>query len=341
MAGAWRPSERCHREWRIHKARCSVEAPRAAGAGASLSHADLPPSHQTRPGRPSVAACSQYWLEPLVEPRGSADDPAMSDLEFQRALSSDQMREALSLLDGAARVKLRTARVEDLNPADEVDSGADQASTTTVTTNCFPAAEDAQQRRKQLNVVPAFYGLGIAAAAALTLLSWSERALTPPAPLGVAGEQLPDPQPAQLVKSASPELPVANPRSDRSSHGSEQLRPKPEVAAATPVDQANSGDDQAAAKGATNRASSISHTGQTATVTAFAASSHWWDERASRKPQEGWWRMSAVRGAAARKRFWRRHWQPLAEMNGQCFNAACPPWQKQRAFYEPPRTVTQ
>src|ERR1700739_4020876 len=106
----------------------------------------------------------------------------MSDLEFQRALSPDQMREALSLLDGAGRPKLRNVQVGGSSPAEEVASGTDQgASTTTAAPNPVPAAENAHQRRKHLNLVFAFYGLGIAAAAALALLSWSERALAPPA----------------------------------------------------------------------------------------------------------------------------------------------------------------
>src|ERR1700738_4716291 len=111
----------------------------------------------------------------------------MRDLEFQRALSPDQMREALSLLDSTARARLRNVQVGDSSPAEAVSCGADQASTTTATPNRLPAAESPHQRRKHLNLVLAFYGLGIAAAAALTLLSWSERARTPPALPGIAG----------------------------------------------------------------------------------------------------------------------------------------------------------
>jgi hypothetical protein len=236
----------------------------------------------------------------------------MSDLEFQRALSPDQMREALSLLDGAARAKLRNVQVGDLNPAEEVGPGADHASTTTAAPNRLLAAEDAHQRRKHPNLVLVFCGLGITAAAALTLLSWSERAFTPSGLPGIAGEQLPNPQPAQLVNSASPALPVVNPTSDRNPHGSEERSSKPEVASATTVHQE------------------------------IATSPAWWDERASLKPKEVWWRTSAVRAAAGKKRFWRHRWQAFAEINGGgCFHAACPFWQKRRAFYEPPRNVTQ
>jgi hypothetical protein len=235
----------------------------------------------------------------------------MSDLEFQRALTPDQIREALSLLDGAARAQLRNVQVGDLNPAEEVGPGADHASATTAPPNRLLAAEDAHQRRKHLNLVFVFCGLGIAAAAALTLLSWSERALIPSGLPGIAGEELPNPRPAQLVDSASPALPVVNPTSDRNPHGSEERRSNPEVASATAVHQE------------------------------IATSPAWWDEQASLKPKEVWWRTSAV-PAAAKKRFWRHRWQPFAQINGRgCFHAACPFWRKRRAFYEPPRNVTQ
>jgi hypothetical protein len=250
----------------------------------------------------------------------------MSDLEFQRVLSPAQMCEALSLLDGAARPKLRNVQVGDLSPAEEVGSGADQASTTTATPNRLPAAEDAHQRRKHLEVVLAFYGLGIAAAAALTLLSWSERTLTPRALPGIAGELLPNPQPAQLVKTASPAL-AANAPPDQSSGGAERGPPKPEVASYSHVGHANRDDDQAAVRDAANSANAIPYA---------------WDERASRKPKEAWWHARAVRVAEAKKRFWRRHWQARAEINrGECSFFVCLAWQTQRIVYEPPRNVTQ
>jgi hypothetical protein len=264
----------------------------------------------------------------------------MSDLEFQRALGPDQMREALSLLDSTAGLKIQNLQVGDLSPTEEVDPGVDQASTTRATQDQPPAVEDPQQHTKHRNlVVVALCGLGIAAAATLTLLSWSDRVLTPPPLPGIAHEQLPNQPAAQLVKSASPALPVANPPPDQSPGGSERWPSKPAVADSSPVGHANRDDDQAAVKDAANSASAIP---QTATVTAIATRQAWWDERASRKPKEVWSHTSAVRVAAAKKRYWRRHWQPLAEINGgECFLAACPPWQKHRAFYEPPRTVTQ
>jgi hypothetical protein len=250
----------------------------------------------------------------------------MSDLEFQRALSPDQIREALSLLDGAARAKLRNVQVGDVSPAKEADSGADQASTTNATANRLAAAEDAHQRRKHLNPLLAFYGLGIAATAAVTLLSWSERALTPPDAPGIAGEQLPNPQPAQLMKSASPTL-AANAPPDQSSGAAERRRLKPEVAGSSHVDHGNRDEDQAAVKDAPNSTNAIPNA---------------WDERPSRKPKEAWRHARAVRAAEAKKRFWRRHWQARAEINrGACFFFVCLPWQTQRTVYQPPRYVTQ
>src|SRR5437764_490135 len=193
----------------------------------------------------------------------------MSDLEFQRALSSDQMREALSLLDGGACAKLRNGQTGELSPAEEVGSGADQASTTSATPNRLPAAEDAHQRRKHLNPVLAYYGLGIAAAAALTLLSWSERGLTPPALPGIAGEQLPNPQPAQLAESASPAL-AANAPSEQSSGGAERPPSNPEVAGSSHLGHADRDNDQAAVKDAADSANAIPYA---------------WNERTSRKPK--------------------------------------------------------
>jgi hypothetical protein len=236
------------------------------------------------------------------------------------------MREALSLLDGAARAELRDVQVGDFSPAEEVASGADQASTTNATPNRLPAAEDAHQRRKQLNPVLAFYGLGIAAAAALTLLSWSERALAPPALPGIVGEQLPNAEPAQLVKSASPAL-AANAPPDQSSGGTERQPLKPEVAGSSHVGHGIRDDDQAAAKDAANSANAIPYA---------------WDERPSLKPNEAWRHTRAVRVAEAKKRFWRRHWQARAEIDRrECFFFVCLPWQTQRIVYQPPRNVPQ
>lgn len=240
----------------------------------------------------------------------------MSDLEFQRALSPDQMREALSLLDNALRAQPEQLQVEELRQTEVVDPEAEQASTATATPTGLPAGEDAQ-RKKHLSPVVVFYALGIAAAAALTLLSWSERTLAPPAQPGNAGGQLANPQPAQQVKTASS-------LSDQNSHGSEQRNSMPELATSSPVDQGSR--------------SAV----QTATVTPVATNQGWWGEPASRKPKGVLRHTSAVRVAPAKSRFSRRHWRLLAEINGaECFHAACLPLQKRRAFYEPPRTTTQ
>ena len=57
----------------------------------------------------------------------------MGDLEFQRELSPDQLREALSLLDRAAGVKPQNLQVGDLSSAEEGDPGADEACATMAT----------------------------------------------------------------------------------------------------------------------------------------------------------------------------------------------------------------
>ena len=263
---------------------------------------------------------------------GSPGNAAMSDLEFQRELSPEQIREALSLLDSKAGAQNQNLRVEDLSPFEEVDPEVDQSSTTTATPERPPAAEDPQQRKKYLNLVVAFYGLGIAAAGALALLSWSEGTLTPPPIPGIADEHQP-------AKSAPPALPVVSPPLDQSPGGSERRPSKPEVAGSRPGGYPNRDDDQAAIRDAANSVSAIPHAAQTATVTTIAARQAWRDERASRKSKEALWHARAVRVATAKKRFWRRHWQTRAEI--KCFFFVCFPWQTQRAFYEPPGNVTQ
>jgi hypothetical protein len=264
----------------------------------------------------------------------------MSDVEFQRELSPDQLREALSLLDSTAGMKIGNLQVGDLNPGEEVDLGADQASTTTAMQGRLPAAEDSQHRTKHLNLaVVAFGGLGIAAATALTLLSWNQRSFTPPPLPEIAHEQLPNHPAAQLVTSVSPTRPVANPPADQSPGGSERPLSKLEGASSSSVGQAIHSDDHPAARDAVNNANAMPYTAQMATVTAVATKQTWSGERASRKPREAWWHARAVRVAAAKKRFWRRHWQAGAEV--ECVFFVCLAWQTQRAFYEPPRNVTQ
>src|ERR1700739_4976362 len=98
----------------------------------------------------------------------------MNDLEFQRELSPEQMREALSLLDSTAGAQNQTVQIEDLRPAEEVNPEPDQSSTTMPTQDRPSAVEDPQQRRKHLNLAVPFFGIGIAAAGALALWSWWE-----------------------------------------------------------------------------------------------------------------------------------------------------------------------
>jgi hypothetical protein len=285
----------------------------------------------------------------------------MSDLEFQRELSPEEIREALSLLDSAARAKTRSLPLGDVSPTEEVDAGTDQAGATMAIHPRLAATGDPQHLRKHLNLAIAFYGLGIAAAAAVTLLSWSERALTPPVP-EIARQQLPN-QPVKPVNGASPSFLVTNSRPDQSSGGSERA-PKRELAGPSPGGQ--TGDHQAAVGAAASSASAIPYAARPATVPAIATMQAWWDERTSRKRREGWWHGRAVRGAdlprmvdaravptqgrfsplrvaAAKSRFWRRHWQPRAVVNNtECFSFACVILRNQRAFnYDPPRNLTQ
>jgi hypothetical protein len=244
----------------------------------------------------------------------------MSDLEFKRELSPDQLREALSLLDRAAGAKPQNLQVGDLSSAEGGDPGADQASTTMATQGRLPAIEDHQQRTKHLNLVAAaFCGIGIAATATLALLSWSDRAPTSPSISEIAHEQLSDQPPGQLVKSASSALPVAISPPDQSPGGSERRPATPEVTGS--VGYSNRDDDQPAVKGAANTASAIPYAAQTATATSLATAPAWWNERASRKPKGAWLHARAGRVAAAKQRSSRRHWQARAEI--KCFLFVC------------------
>ena len=160
---------------------------------------------------------------------GSAGEPAMGDLEFQRELSPEQIREALSLLDSTAGAQNQNLRIGDLRPAKEANLEPDQSSTTTVTQDRPPASEDPQQRKKHLNLAVAFFGIGIAAAGALALLSWRE-SVSPPPMLGIGHEKPPEQSAAPAAKSDSPALPVAKPPPDQSPVGSERQPSLPEPA---------------------------------------------------------------------------------------------------------------
>jgi len=246
----------------------------------------------------------------------------MSDLEFKRELSPDQLREALSLLDGAAGAKPQNLQVGDLSSAEEGDPGADQASTTMTTQGRLPAIEDVKQPTKHLNLVAAaFCSLVIAATATPALLSWSDRAPTPPSVPGITHEQLPNQPPAQLVKSVSPAFPVVDLQSDQTPRGSERQPSTPEIKSS--IGHANRDDDQPVVTGAPNTPSAIPYAAQTDTATSLATRQAWWDDRASRKPKKVRLHTRGDRVVTAKHRFSRSHWQAHAEI--KCFLFICLP----------------
>jgi hypothetical protein len=270
---------------------------------------------------------------------GSAGEAAMSEPEFQRELSPEQIREALSLLDSMAGAQNQNLRIGDLRPAEEVDPEPDHSSTTTATQDWPPAAEDPLQRKKHLNSAVAFLGIGIAAAGALALLSWRE-SVPPPPVLGIAHVQPPTQSAAPAAKSDSSALPVAKPPPDQSPGGSERQSSTPELA-----DLSRDVNDVA------NSDSAIPAVALSATNQATGTSQARWNERVSRKPQHTWSHARAVRVAAANKRFWRLHWQARADdewcivacrrAGGDWCFFACRTWRAQPVFYEPPRNVTR
>lgn len=270
-------------------------------------------------------------------PPGSVGDVAMSDLEYQRELSPDQLREALSLLDSTAGAK--KPQFGDLDPAEEVDPGAHQASASLASQDQL-SVDGPAHRTKHLNLI-VFWGLGIAAAATLTLLSWGDGTLTPPPRPGIAHEQVPNQPPAPSVKSAFPTLPVDKPPSDQSPDGSKQLNREPELAGSIPAGHTSRDDDRASGKPAADSTSGIPYGAQrTAAATSLGMRQPRWDERASRQPKTLSWQARAVRLAAEKKQFLRRHRQVRTETaSGRCFFFVCLPWQTQRVVYEPPRNA--
>jgi hypothetical protein len=272
---------------------------------------------------------------------GSSGDAAVSDLEFQRELSPEQIREALSLLDSTAGAQDQNLRIGDLDPAEELNLEPNQSSATMTTQDPPPAAEDPQHRKKHLNLAVVFFCIGIAAAGALALLSWSEIVLPPPL-LRIAHEQPPKLSAAPPAKSDSPALPVAKLPPDQSPGGSEQQPSTPELAGSSPMGYVNRDHDQAAVRDAANSDSAIPPVARSAINLAIGTSQAGWDERVSRKPEDAWWHARAVRVSAATKRSWRPHWQARGETNGgEWCLFACGTWRAQRVFYQPPRNVTQ
>jgi hypothetical protein len=261
----------------------------------------------------------------------SAGDATLSDLEFQRELSPEQMREALSLLDSTAGAQNQTVQIEDLPPAEEVNPEPDQSSTTMPGQDRPPAAEDPQQRKEHLNLAVAFFGIGIAAAGALALWSWRESVLLPPTP-GVAQEQFSEQSAAPAAKSDSPALLVAEPPPDRSPGGPEQQPPTPGLAGLS-----------GAVTGAANSDSAIPPVVPSTTDHATSTSRASRNERVSRRPEHTSWHAPAVRIAAAKKRFRRLHWEARAEdewclvacrrANGEWCFFGCRTWRAQPVFY--------
>jgi hypothetical protein len=254
----------------------------------------------------------------------------LSDLEFQRELSPEQMREALSLLDSTAGTQNQTVQIEDLRPAEEVNPKPDQ-STTTMTQDRPPAAEDPQQHRKHLNLAVGFFGIGIAAAAALALWSWRESVPLPPTPR-IAQEQFSKQSAAPAAKSDSPALPVAEPPPDQSPGGSGRQPPTPELAGLN-----------GAVRDAVNSDIAIPPVVLSATDHTTSASQARWNEQLSRRPEHTSRHTPAVRVAAAKKRTWRLHWQARAEdewcivacrrANGEWCFFGCRAWRAQPVFY--------
>ena len=263
----------------------------------------------------------------------------MSDLEFQRELSPEQIREALSLLDSTAGAQDQNLRIGDSRPAKEVNPEPDQSSTTMAAQDRAPAAEDPQPRKKHLNLAVALYGIGIAAVGALALLSWPE-SVPPPPMLGIAQEQLPKPSSAPAAKSDSPALPVAEPPPDQSPGGAERQPSTPELTGLS-----------GAVRDAANSDSAIPPVARADTDQATSTSQVRWHERVSRRPEHTWWHARAVRVAAAKKRFWRVHWRARAEdewciiacrrADGEWCFFGCRTWRAQPVFYEPRRNVTR
>lgn len=262
----------------------------------------------------------------------------MSELEFQRELSPEQIREALSLLDSAAGAQHQNS-IGDLRAAEEVGPEPDQSSTTVAAQDRPPAAQDLQQRKKHLRLAIAFFAFGMAAAGTASLLPWPERVPQPPM-LGIAHEQLPEPSSAPAAKSDSPALPVANPPRDQGPGESERQPSMPEL-----------GRLSGGVRDAANSDSALPPVVRAATNQATGTSQARWNERVSRRPEHTWWHARAVPVAPAKKRFWRLHWQARADdewcivacrrADGQWCFFGCRTWRAQPVFYEPRRNVTR
>jgi len=255
----------------------------------------------------------------------------LSDLEFQREFSPEQMREALSLLDSTAGAQNQTVQIEDLR-LEEVNPKPDQSSTTIPPRDRPPTAEDPQQRRKHLNLAVAFFGIVIAAAGALALWSWRE-SVPPPTPR-IAQEQFSKQSAALAAKSDLPVLPAAEPPPDQSFGGSERQPPTPELAGLN-----------GAVRDAVNSDIAIPAVVPSAIDQATGTSRARGNERHIRRlrPEHTSRHTRAIRVAAAKKRIWRLHWQARAEdewcivacrrANGEWCFFGCRAWRAQPVFY--------
>ena len=224
----------------------------------------------------------------------------MSDLEFQRELSPEQIREALSLLDGAVGAQSQMGQIEDLRPAEEINPEPDQSSTTP-TQDQPPAAEDPRQRTKHLRSAAAFFGIGIVAAGALALLSWRESVALSPKP-GIAQVQVSKPSVAPAAKSDSPASPVAEPPPDQNPGASERQPLPLELASLS-----------GAGRDAVNNDNAIPSVVPSATDHVTSTSRARSNERLNRRPEHTSRYARAVRMAAAKKRIWRLHREARAE----------------------------
>jgi hypothetical protein len=254
----------------------------------------------------------------------------LSDLEFQRELSPEQIREALSLLDNTAGTQNQTVQIEDLHPAEEVNPEPDQSSTTMPTQDRPPGAGDPQKRKKHLNLAVAFFGIGIAAAGALALWSWWESVPLPPT-ARIAQEEFSKQSAAPAANSDSLALLVAEPPPDQRPGGSERQPPTPELAGLNGT-----------VRDAVNSDSAIPPVVPLVTDHATSTSRARWNERVSRRPEHISRHARAVRVPAAKEPIRRVHWQARAEdewcivacrrANGEWCFFGCRTWRAQPVF---------
>jgi hypothetical protein len=262
----------------------------------------------------------------------------MSDLEFQRELSLEQMREALSLLDSTAGAQTQSPQIGDLDPAEEVDREADQSSTTFATQDELSPSEHRHRPKKPGNMAVTYYGLAIAAAGALAILSLWQTAPSPPPLPKIAHGELPNRPPVKPGIIASPAPPVAIASPDQNSSGLEpRFSTPPEIAGA--IGHPSRIDDHGAVRDRAYSDGAAPYAAGSGIVPAMATGQAQWDEKISRTSGPPRRHARAVRVAAAKKRPYR---QARAEINGSSCFFLCLSWPAQRTVsYEPPRNMIQ